>query len=425
MNASEIGNALQRAREDKGIDIAQAASDTRIRDYYLQAIEAGQFEKLPSPAQVRGFVRSYAAYLGLKAQALFALPGADEGPMERVEGEAKAEEAEGFPSGDVSGSGLAAQKFAEIGEQLRAQREVLALSLDEVEESTHIGARYLDWIERGDFEQFPSPTQARGMLNNYAAFLGLEREALEKFGEAVQAQFEDKLDDENSAPPRPIAGRRGIRVPKWARRFLSADVLIGVGLTLALAYLFIWGLGQVSSVREEQANPPTAPPLAGLLAPSPSATMQSTATSAVADEATNGGEDEAATPESVPQITIAVANPGGVDVQLLPNRRVWVRVSVDGSVEFEGRIAPGQSYSYSGGDEVLVYTGDAAAFRVFLNGQDLGVPGIEGEVIELLFSGSGLATPSAAPTASPDPNQASETPTPSNTPNPSPTVDGG
>ncbi len=38
---------------------------TRIRERYLVAIEDGRFESLPDPAYVNGFVRAYAAHLGV------------------------------------------------------------------------------------------------------------------------------------------------------------------------------------------------------------------------------------------------------------------------------------------------------------------------------------------------------------------------
>jgi hypothetical protein len=61
-----IGKILQAAREERGLTLDQVAGATHIRLRYLQAMEAGDFEALPSRLQVKGFLRSYASYLGLK-----------------------------------------------------------------------------------------------------------------------------------------------------------------------------------------------------------------------------------------------------------------------------------------------------------------------------------------------------------------------
>lgn len=64
----EIGDSLREARVRRSIDFAQAEQATKIRAGYLRALEDEQFEQLPSPTYVKGFLRSYADYLGLDGQ---------------------------------------------------------------------------------------------------------------------------------------------------------------------------------------------------------------------------------------------------------------------------------------------------------------------------------------------------------------------
>jgi hypothetical protein len=51
-----------------GLDFAEAELATKIRGKYLRALEQEQFELLPAQTYVRGFLRSYAEYLGLDGQ---------------------------------------------------------------------------------------------------------------------------------------------------------------------------------------------------------------------------------------------------------------------------------------------------------------------------------------------------------------------
>jgi hypothetical protein len=61
----EIGNSLREARVRQGIDYPTAESGTRIRTRYLRAMEDEDFDLLPDPSYVRGFLRAYASYLGI------------------------------------------------------------------------------------------------------------------------------------------------------------------------------------------------------------------------------------------------------------------------------------------------------------------------------------------------------------------------
>jgi len=64
----EIGNSLREARLRRGVDVAQAEVATKIRGKYLRALEDEQFELLPAQTYVKGFLRTYAEYLGLDGQ---------------------------------------------------------------------------------------------------------------------------------------------------------------------------------------------------------------------------------------------------------------------------------------------------------------------------------------------------------------------
>jgi hypothetical protein len=65
--AEVLGADLRQARLDREIALLDAEKATRIRAYYLEALENGHFEVLPSPVQARGFLRNYARFLGLDA----------------------------------------------------------------------------------------------------------------------------------------------------------------------------------------------------------------------------------------------------------------------------------------------------------------------------------------------------------------------
>jgi len=64
----EIGNSLREARLRKELDFPELEQGTKIRAKYLRALEDEAFDQLPGPTYVKGFVRTYADYLGLDGQ---------------------------------------------------------------------------------------------------------------------------------------------------------------------------------------------------------------------------------------------------------------------------------------------------------------------------------------------------------------------
>jgi len=64
---------LQRTRQARGLTLEEVERDTRISHRYLQALENENFGLLPAPVYARGFLRTYARYLGLEPANLLPL----------------------------------------------------------------------------------------------------------------------------------------------------------------------------------------------------------------------------------------------------------------------------------------------------------------------------------------------------------------
>jgi len=64
----EIGSTLREARVRRKLTLRQVEEDTKIRIKYLQAMENEDFDEMPGEAYVKGFLRTYAQYLGLEPE---------------------------------------------------------------------------------------------------------------------------------------------------------------------------------------------------------------------------------------------------------------------------------------------------------------------------------------------------------------------
>jgi cytoskeleton protein RodZ len=66
----QIGTTLRDARRRYGMDVREVEDRTKIRARYIRALENEDWEALPAPAYVRGFLRTYGQMLGLDGEML-------------------------------------------------------------------------------------------------------------------------------------------------------------------------------------------------------------------------------------------------------------------------------------------------------------------------------------------------------------------
>jgi cytoskeleton protein RodZ len=391
--SAEIGQQLRQRREERQLSLEQAAQATHIRQRYLQALEAGDFAALPSDVQARGFLRAYASYLNLDSNALIAT-GQTLAPVATLQPEP------GAIQPPLAQEGSASLAFAEIGQKLKNQRELLGFSLEDVEHHTHLRIHYLASLEAGDLDGLPSPVQGRGMLNNYAVFLGLDPEPLLlRFADGLQARLAVKQAARAEKQPQP--SRRELRSPSRLQRTFSSELIIGAVLVIFLAASSIWVAIRIFAIQSGQPVEPTAPSIAEVLLATATETLTPTSLPSTLTLPAPGIQAPAQPTGTGVPLAVAGTPGSGVQVYVTARHRAWMRVLVDGEVEFEGRILPGSAYAYSGDERVEVLTGDGDALQVFFNQQDLGPLGKAAEVVDLVFTMEGIQTPTPTITLSP------------------------
>lgn len=448
-----IGQKLRQARQGKSLTIDQVSDATYIRPRVLKALESGDFGALPSAAQVRGMLRAYADFLGLDYDELIPQhptqtpPGdeiqaqeeANDGVVEKdsepkLEPTPEAEQAETQPEpeGDPGPPGLnqADIILAEIGAAMKQRRDLLGLSLDEIEGHTHIPLSYLEMIEEGNLHHFPSPTQARGMLGMYAEFLNMDTNAvLMRYAEALQTRLaiqQAKLEETRQRPLRPSRARRPI-LPAWLRQIISPDVLIYGAIGLVVVLFAAWGIGRVLTTRASIEPQPTAPPLAQILLPSATTESTPTATVFATDEPGQPGEDNTENEafvnelaieeeeEATPEVTVPPFAGETFQIYIVVRQRAYLKVIVDGNVEFNGRVNQGDNLPFAATSRIELLTGNAAALQVFYNETDLGTMGIFGQVANEVYTHEGAQTPTPTITPTLRPELITPSPTPTTT----------
>jgi len=417
--STAVGKILQDAREKRGLTLDQVAGATYIRLHYLRAMEAGDFEALPSRVQIKGFLRSYADYLGLDGNGLLEMLEGGTVRLPVFSTKIGFSDVELAPEEELPDQieETPSSRFIEVGRKLRAQRELLGLSLEDVERHTHLRIRYLKALETGDLDGLPSPVQGRGMLKNYAEFLGLSTDPLlMTFADGLQAGLTERR------PETAISTSEYRSIPKKQpkkRRFFNRDIFIAVFIVVFLLAFGVWGGLQIAELRNttEQVIP-SPPSIAEVLLPSPSATQQPTPTATVLAAIDEGAiiTPNPANPQDEQSIALTPVGPiGPVRVQIVVRERAYMRVIVDGDPEFDGRVLAGSVYAYAGEELIEIVTGSGSALQVFHNEQDIGVLGTYGEAVNFVITIDGVQTPTPTITLTP-----TETPTPEVTPTPNP-----
>jgi cytoskeletal protein RodZ len=66
--ATTLGEKLRQAREERGISVSEVAEQTRISPLYIKSIEEDDYRTLPGGIFNKGFVKSYAKYVGVDEQ---------------------------------------------------------------------------------------------------------------------------------------------------------------------------------------------------------------------------------------------------------------------------------------------------------------------------------------------------------------------
>lgn len=79
-----LGEKLKKIREGAGVSLNEISKATKVRKVYLEKLEDGKFDELPPEVYVRGFLKSYAKYLGIELSDVMRLYEKEQGIAENM-----------------------------------------------------------------------------------------------------------------------------------------------------------------------------------------------------------------------------------------------------------------------------------------------------------------------------------------------------
>jgi cytoskeletal protein RodZ len=248
-----------------------------------------------------------------------------------------------------------------IGSDVAAARAAAGRTLDDVAEATRVRTAVIDRIEHDDFSLCGGDVYARGHLRAIGHALEVDPEPWVAEYDAQHAPDVAPLDLVEQHEVR----ERG-RTPNWTT-------------AMALALAVVVGFGVWTAVSGGGDDSPAADP--GIVAVE-SEPAPPTSSAPAKPEVTVQPERDAVA--AVDDVTLTLAAKEG---------KSWVSVSdSSGDPLYQGTMEIGQRKTFRDDSKLSLVVGNGAAVALTVNGQDLGAPGGQGEVVRLTF---GPGDPSA------------------------------
>jgi cytoskeletal protein RodZ len=258
----------------------------------------------------------------------------------------------------MASKGMTEPPAMSFGEELRRERVVRDISLEEISSATKISLRLLTALEDSDLSKLPSPTFTKGFIRAYARHLGIDPE------EKVNAYLADLSGASADAPS---SKRPRTRSRFWRGRRATAGTIVG-GVTFLLLLL-----GLI-------ANPERRPlPARGRVASRavPAALKNVT----VSNDPTPAIRLEPMPSEAPPPAVEAPPPGSGVSLLLEFDGDSWTRLEADGRTVFSGLVHQGETRRFEARDGFRLTLGNAGAVRVTVDGRALDRLGGAGEVV--------------------------------------------
>lgn len=262
--------------------------------------------------------------------------------------------------------------MSEFGELLRHARSYKGVSLRDAERATRINRHHLAALEREEFEELPPLIYARGIVRNYAQYLGLDPVA-------VLALFEE-VHGQRSGGFRVVPAVKPLNIPShWAPNFAIIAFMV-----IMSAVIFAWLYSAYFAPQEAAPTEPAA--IAGRASPTASAAASPTGTDEGAAAVATPATEPTAVPTSEPpppteEPTVAPSptpeptpTPSTHTFAVTATSAVWVQVTVDGTVVFADVLGGGQTRTFEG-EQMFVTAGNAPFIRVAVDGVDQGLLG--------------------------------------------------
>lgn len=290
--------------------------------------------------------------------------------------------------------------MATFGESLQREREMRAVTLEEISAATKISVRFLKAIEAGDLSKLPGGIFTRSFIRAYARYLGLDEDrVLAEY--LLVAQPKANLDLNRMVLSKPAPQRESSRASLLA--VLVAAVMLGGSYLL---YVYSRRTPEVAAGPTNVGRVSPAPPSPAsqakdnITAGTGSAAAPLVPKTAPTARTGSSGPNPADTPNPLsgqPGSLPSPAKPPEAEkelvLQVAATERAWIAVDVDGKPFLQRVLKPNEVETVKARESFDVTTGNAQGIVLTLNGQTLSPLGGHGVFKKIHLTRDDLKNP--------------------------------
>ena len=250
----------------------------------------------------------------------------------------------------------------QFGEELKQARLEKELSLMDISAETRLSLKFLDAIERGQFQILPQ-TYVRAFLREYALMTGLDpNDVMERYKSARQEPSSRKSED---VTPQQISHQEKPLLEDDKKKQFSLSPLqrnIAFGFFIVAAIVLVAVLANMNK-SSSSSNSVEEVPFDRVVRESEAASIPQSATAA----------------DSVPIAN--TAQPDSLRLQMTTRDSVWINILIDGKIGETYLFGAKRKRTWAAKERFVITMGNAGGATFQLNGKDIGPLGKRGAVV--------------------------------------------
>ena len=266
-----------------------------------------------------------------------------------------------------------------FGENLKREREMRGVTLDEISAATRIAIRFLQAIETEEWEKLPGGVFNRGFVRAVARYLGLDQEN-------IVAEYTLAVGDRPSVPvwtgSPPVVTSELPQMAWVVVAVVVVALLAGgwFGRRRLLAWRAAMRVEQAAAVSAGSSTTSTSAADQNAVEPAP---LNSVVPDVTSEPPTLAADSVSATAPASP-----ASNP--IELKIETDKRTKVIVVADKDVVYDGAMKAGENHFFSAADQFEVSTKDAGALHLDLNGKTLAPIGPPGRAAKITLTRDAL-----------------------------------
>jgi len=300
-----------------------------------------------------------------------------------------------------------------FGEKLKREREMRAITLEEIAAATKIGTRSLKALEEEHFDQLPGGIFNKGFVRAYAKFLGIDEEQAVSDYEAATSDVGNSTVTQMAAMADQVERQRKAKEAESGQGAGTGAMLAAIVAIVVLCGIGFGGYKGWQYKKHQQVVEASAPVHRAPEAVTPVATSSTDANEPASTGAAAGTTpgtalttDNSAAATSTPasgaatgstktdEKSAAPAPEFPINVTIRATKKAWLQVKSDGKNVFADNMDPEipaeKERTFRGKENVQLVLGNAGGVEVSFNGKPLGTLGSEGQTRKLTITPEGI-----------------------------------